>query len=1296
MPPTFSELFRHNGRDPSAEPAGNEDLECGHRSLVLQTPTASGYQSSPSRVYLPETQKVLTSTVPRTLTPSREYFSHVRYNGQHGSTAQLPLTPSGPSRVIGFLPRTTCNDSSLFVGSTRPIVPSQPPQNACDEECMSNSAPQCRSTSISRTASYGSLSPMSPFDPWKHGHALGRLEAHGSLKTVPSSQQEGGTLNGTSVSWSEIRRRGCVEVEEHAGALRDSHIRQPESGSSADLYGTSDQQSGIDVSLPPIQYLPTTVYQPVVLIRGDPSKFANRPYAPKAEDGQSFREALPSLKYTSPNAEANNSSQATQQALHRSQVLPKPYQVLSPRSTRGETIIVDASPELRSKSPSSRGTSENDTVENLARFYSTGTETSEKRRLMRNLIPEHARQAQSPMFEETDEYLWSPAPSDDAWEAPSAPHTPIPCHTPSDALSTSFTSGLASDSRGGLSRSRSHVNEHLHSLSGSPGKPGIVDSSLPHIDALVPAGEHDLDSRSDSFSSSQHAPMMGSRKSSRILFRYSRIITNGASSRSMSENKLKKGVLPSLGDRDKTASSMPSSMNPGGQTGRCTNPEQIPEEYVPNVGSEAFSLDPVQNPSADAGPGSSQTSSSLSTDRFGGDLSGHKARSQLPTTRARCHTPPLLFGKVAISGPENFSIMSSNAPGSTMGRFDQNPRPTRLKETDREAKALYCLDEQDWETVSAETEARRHALDSVTFDTKTGSSLADNSDSGNLSLSKDMPHPFRSIKAHPVMQHPAHPRHNYSFMILKNSQTGDLVQVPQYEYASGSCLPNNNASSQLGSRILENSTYHHPSPLQVEHTHPFSSSSPIIRFAKPSAISGEKDCVMVQQSHLKTELSNLRASEDVQGKKERQTHNPIYKTTQDVLHIPTPVVNQGQHIMEYKELSPQSSPWFSTVSEVTSSEPSLPEDYLPTTKVLHGRRHSNGTLEQRVDQEVGSSLADADSPGINLLSSPVSLASSFIHVSDASTSLKRRLCKQAVQQDSVFDSQHTSADFHISLVGSLNHEDLAISTYDAGTHSRSYSAGGLRLQYRKPSLRRSRSSSESHSRLMDSPSAQKASAMKVSSSDSDAQHIASSGLLLRNPLLHSDGNNSQYNHGQQNVIERRSHQPKAGDVSIDDPSTPSSTGSRPFMREGFLQTGVSAPILHHPVYGRKGPWDRITPDPLRPRPQPEPLGHPLFQRPVARAESPHLHRIQHSPTTELVERHVLLSRVYLLPSMVVPPIALVYGHGYMDGLMRLHTMGEINGFRTTEKIIALCWGYGSSAICILAVVIVMIIIPASA
>ena len=50
-------------------------------------------------------------------------------------------------------------------------------------------------------------------------------------------------------------------------------------------------------------------------------------------------------------------------------------------------------------------------------------------------------------------------------------------------------------------------------------------------------------------------------------------------------------------------------------------------------------------------------------------------------------------------------------------------------------------------------------------------------------------------------------RHNHSFMLLKNSRTGDLVQVPHYEYPSGGRLPNNNASGQSVSRVRADSTY---------------------------------------------------------------------------------------------------------------------------------------------------------------------------------------------------------------------------------------------------------------------------------------------------------------------------------------------------------------------------------------------------------------------------------------------------------------------------------------------------------
>lgn len=1321
MPSPLSQLFQKTGGDSPAEVAGDEDLERGERLSAPKTPTASGYPTSPSRVYLPEIQNDPASKVTRTTTSSCGYLSHVRFNGQHGSAVQLPLMPSGPSRVIGYLPRTTCNGSSSLVFPTRLIMTSQHSQNASNGDLMGDSGPRCRSSSVSSTAFDGSLSLRPPFDPCKHGPALRRLETHGSLKTVPSSQHEVGALNRPAILSVGTRRE--LSEDDHAAALRDLHLRAAESQESAGLCELSDQQSGVDLPSPQTQYLPNTAYRPVVPSRGHFSKVVNLLNTSNNEGRQILREALPSSVYSSPNSEAINSSQVNQQALHRSQVPPvppTPHQALSSKSARRETIALHAWPDLRSGDPSSEGTLEEDAIRRVARDIGAGAQGSgfcahkpahhlEEEREQQSLIGNPVSDAgqahsivQSPVSEGIDEYLWSPAPSVDGEEAPSAPHTPIPRHRPSDALRASPNSGLASDFHGGPSRSISQDDEHIHYRSGWPGNPGVMDSPLPHIDVLIPAGIFNLDSHLDFLSSSQQASTMGSREPSSMLFRYSGIITDGASSRPMSKIELEEGVLHSLEDRRKTALSMPNSMNSSIQMDRSTGFQQIHGEHEPNAGSEVFPFDRVQNPTADAGPGGSQTSSSLSTDRYGGNLSSHKARlgiHELPISRTRCHTPLLLFGKSAISGPGRSNPMLSPALGSATSVFDQNVRATRTKEPGRLPMALNSSDEQDWETVSAETEAHTHAFDSIAFDVKIHSSLTDNSDSGSLPLSKEMPYPLHSFKSHPILQPPVHPRLNYSFMLLKNSQTGDLVQVPEYKDASGTFLPNNNVSSQLVSSIRANSAYQHPSPLRFEHTHPLTSLPPIIRSIKPSVISGENIRGAVQQNYLESELSRSGLSEEVLGVKEKQSRNPLYKPTQDLIHIPRPALNYDQCVMDSNEQSPcQSSAWFSTVSKVTSTEPSLHEDGGNLTKAMarDGRGHMVSTPEQIPNRKVGSSLADASSPGANFSSSPVPLANSLIQSLDTLPSLGQRLHKQGIQHVSEFGSQLVLASFHKSLAKSSSCEDSGTPTSEIEDHSRSYSACGLRLQHCKPSPRRSRSSSESSSRLMDSPSVRKASAIKLLPSDGDAQQINSSRFLLRNPFLHMDEESSQYSHNQRNLIERRVRQPNVDDASIEISTTPSSTGSRPFVRDRVVHTDVPSPILDHPVYGRERPWNRIAPGPHRSRPPPKPLGPAFLLRPVARAESPHLHRIPHPPTAELLERHILLSRIYLVPSMMVPPIALLYGHGYMDGLMRLHTVGGIKGFRTTEKTIALCWGYGLSAICIFAVIIAMVLIPASA
>ena len=1310
MPSSFRQLFQKSGGDSLKESAGSEDLEYGHPSLVPQNTTLSGLQLSPRGRHPPAILNVLASTGPPALRPSCKYVHQAHFNAQHGLTGQLPLTPSGSSRVIGYLPRATCDHPSSFVAPDAVVMPSQHSQHASDGDWMSSSGPECRFSSVASIKYHRSQSPKSPFDPYKHGLALQRLETHGSFKTAPSSQQEGVALNRLSLSWLETRQK--VSEEHQAAVDRDSPAGKLESRTSADTDEIYNHQTGSDLSLPSRQLLPTTVHEPVVLDRGS---IANASNAPNIEGGQFFKETLPSLAYPSLNSEANNSSQVTQQQLHSSHILAKPRQVLPSTPNHVETLAVDASSGFRSKNPSPEVVFQNDAMGRLTREFGAGTQDSEQygnlpnahkeeqkeqQGLFEKSAPGYAHQpstiVESPALEGMNEFLWSPAPSDDSQEAPSIPHTAVPRHTRPDAFLAFPTSGLASDSHDGLSGSISYNNEVIESWSGWSANPSIFDSPLPQIDVLIPAGNINIDPHTNFLSLSQQASTTGGRESSSILFRYSGIVTDGASSRPMSEIELKEQVKSALEDQEQLALSMPSSMKSISQADHSSSSEQFRGGHEPNARSETFALDRLRNRSTDAGPGSSQTSSSMSTIRCDDNLSGYKVRSgiqMLPISRARCHTPPSLFGRSATTVPTTSNAMSNLADGNAFGSFDQNLEAARPNKTGLLPTTLYSLDEQDWETVSFRNEAHPHPFDSIASNMKTGSSLADNSDSGDISLSKEMHHPFRSMKIRPVMQHPAHPRHNYSFMLLKNSQTGDLVQVPQYEHASGGCLPNNNASSQLVLSLRSENSYQHPSPIPAEHTHPFTSPPPIVRFTSPSAINSVNNHVWVQQNHLDVDSSDWGLSKGVQRVKGEQTQDPLYETTHDVLRVPRPALQHNQHQLDSREQSHQSSAWFSTVSKVTSSESSLPgrEDPLMKMRVRNRGEHVAGTSEQNFDQHVGSSVADASSPGASFSSNLAPLVSSLIQISNTSLSLRQMRHEQAIQRDLDFSSQHILADLHKSLARSSNHESSAMSFSNTKSRSRSHSACGIRSELHTSSPRRHRSSSESSSKLMDSPSALEALATNLLLSDGDPQQSTSSRPPLRNPFLHMD--NPRY----QNLIERRDRRPKMDDASIDDTNTPSTTESRPFVRRGFVQTDAPAPILDHSISSHDRQWNHVTSGPMCPRPHPKPpLGSYPSQRPIARAESPHLHRIPHRPTTELLERHVLLSRVYLIPFMVIPPIALVYGHGYMDSLMRLHTAGEINSFRTTEKIIALCWGYGLSAICIFIVIIAVVIIPTSA
>ena len=1013
------------------------------------------------------------------------------------------------------------------------------------------------------------------------------------------------------------------------------------------------------------------VCQAPVSSQGDCSKAVNLPDPPTTGSVHRPREALPSFTFPLPNAVAEDCHQI-QQVLHQSQAAPKSDRAISPKTFPGGPIVADTSPDHISRP-----------------------------------IPDS---------EEIDEYLWSPAPSDDGLEASSAPHTPILRHAPSNVLRVSPISGIPSVSNGDFSHLLDlYGKDHVQSRSSSSGVPGALESPFPHIDVLIPVGSIDLDSHSELLASPQRASASGSREASGILFRYSGLITDGPSARPMSKSELEEEVLHSPGNRVKTRMSILSSENATSQVDHHTTcSDQICGEEARIAQHKMFQFGSTQISSPGSGPGSSQTSSSLGMDHYGGVPASHKLRFDthwLSPTRTRCPTPPLLFGRNAIGSLKKYDGDLQSALGNGSSRSELNAKANRPQSSGRLPIALSGLGEQDWETVSARTGAGSPSFDPIPFETKTGSSLADTSDSGSLSLSKETIHPFRGTKLHPVTPHPVLPRQNHSFMLLKNSQTGDLVQVPQCQYAirQGS-LPYDSARSQLASRVLAASTYQHPSPLRVEHRHPFTSSLAIVHSASSSATKPHSNYVITEQKHLDSDLSSPEQSESIQEIKKTQAQNLLYKTLQDTSNVREHVVD-NEYIMESEEQSHRSSTWLSTVSEAASREPSLPANGATFTGIVDGAGNGivNSTPGQGGKREVGSSLADSSSPGADFSSSPAPLTSSPIQYAHASPLVGQGPSIQAIQHDLDSHSQHLLANFHRSLARSFNHKDSATSINN--THSRSLSAIGPQMEHDKPSPRQRRSSSESTSGLMDSSSAQNSSALESSSSSGRAQQTRSYGLFLRHPFPRTDDNGALIDPSDHILVQLSGRQLQADEASLQEPSTPSSPSSPssvfsppvvpssmaslPFVRNGVLHTEVPTPIPDHPVYGRDCPWNRVRPGYPNPGSRPVPRGRPRFQRPVARAESPHLHRIPHQLSPELLERYVLLSQIYLILSMAIPPVAIIYGHGYMDGVMRFHTAGQIDDFRKTEKTIALYWGYGVSAISMIVIVIVMIIISAS-
>ena len=716
----------------------------------------------------------------------------------------------------------------------------------------------------------------------------------------------------------------------------------------------------------------------------------------------------------------------------------------------------------------------------------------------------------------------------------------------------------------------------------------LIDPTSPVINLTLPGANFDLQNRR--------------------LSGLSGIISNGTSQRAMSDAELRNS-LSSIGDiiksnlrRDESSSSQMGPMAAFGD-------------------EEAKYLHPTSS-TDDPGPGALQSSSSENA------------------SKRRSPTPPLLFGRDAMNNTE------SSLPSRSNSRLGDVLRAHGIKKDGRLGRAYPMgSGEQDWETVSDVKDFGFRVSNEDATDAHTGSSLADNSDSGDISLPKQSTSDSQSSGLPP----PSRPRLNQSYIIIKDHETGQSYSIPQSEHELRDQM--SSASKEIQSRA-----YHHPTPLFEDHTHPFISSPPVIVPPHLSATSQVDEVISDQTVHHPSRLSLERSDDEQKLKQQRKS---LYELTTPASKGSKDEMNETQGEFGSKERSHYSSTWVSTQSEddsMASALPPLPgrQGSFAKVTILGARDNITGSPDGTGAREVGSSLADASSPGAQFSSSPAP----FISTPNSRHRTQSRMNSPQTLASGISSTPDTTGSRAGAVkIGNIRMPKNKEQWLQAIPPRKQQDHGDM------PPARRRRSSSESESSRI--PSSCESSVLHVherSNTSAGLLRATASSSQYEVSILGSDHPYLRERHVQQATLDTRSS---------------TSSVSRPLRtHSGIVFTSVPAPTSDHPVYGPDHSWnsskhtaysDVTAFDRGRDRNQ------VLAIRPMARLESPHLYRVPHAVTTELLERRKLISTIYLVLCCCLPFIALAYGYGLFDWIINAHMHGEIEGWNEGHVTFARIW-----------------------
>ena len=644
----------------------------------------------------------------------------------------------------------------------------------------------------------------------------------------------------------------------------------------------------------------------------------------------------------------------------------------------------------------------------------------------------------------------------------------------------------------------------------------------------------------------------------------------------------------------------------------------------------------------------------------------------------------------------------------------RNPNNSNTSYSNEE---LRHTDDGDWETVG--NLSRQNTRGGPPTKAQT-SSFADYSSSSTGQRPAGLP------PGGPFLEHSSHPRYIRTWNVLRDQGTGGTMMLP--DHIAHDSDPEDFLHSAAHGQNSERH-YQHPSPLSRGHTNPFTSSQVSADQGSASQYSGD-DSNLAEESHddfLMMSPSAKKTVKPAQGNSSLKGHSSTWVSTEEghsVTHEGNTALD-GRSLMNQTEYQGNvtGTPEGTGTRQVGSSvaNTSSPGAQFSSSPYLVSIRNKIGAPEPSrqirksfsIDSSLSSlqSLSSEDSYWTSTRNLPdqqvtnsgeyelTALPSSAYLPPEARFHRNQLIANNLLPRDSTPRSKRRSLGFDI-LANSPSKLKEATTTASANLsrHIQHFVPNMPSLsavRKRSPQHRETQDEympSDVEMQSNDQPRGRKVrrgrekSRKKSKTSDSEGSIDSDVGLTLAGPRQTTSENVKHSEPSMSTSIEPVELEGVQiyptlmsithGPTSVTGPATVAQNAGFQTVHANttdfYLRRLLTPPSIEEMLGAVRD--NRRTPRIA------------IANRPIARADSPHLHRVPRPSTEAVLRRQKELGRLILVPCMVLAPLCLLYGLGYFDGAMDYLTRGQLSEMRPIEKKIAL--GYGVAFMAALIAVIV--------